>query len=171
MEGKKLPLDLKVLEPLMYNAGLTLHASQQFDYCLKLVVYYLSKLELIKLKIEDAAQIIDGGKKKTTGQVFHILREQFPLEKNSLSAMKLALDTRNRFIHGFLTDSNTKIANPASRGDVENEIKSMRKIISDGESAALRILKALLNLYGIDLNELDREVQEETRMMNEENGK
>src|SRR5665648_1191260 len=93
----------------------------------------MANIGMIELKKEDAAQIVDGGKKKTTGQVLYLLKENFDLGDDLLSILQLTLDTRNRFIHGFLIESNENIRNPKYRGEVIDEIESMREIILEGD--------------------------------------
>jgi len=167
MKDNELPVHPEKIKPIMYVSGLTLHACQQFDMGLKLLLYHLASLGLIELDQEEAAQIVDGGKKKTTGQVMFLLKDKYEIESDLLSAMNSALETRNHFIHGFISESNDRIANPETREEVLIEIEAMRKIILTGDTAVQQILESVLLRKNIDLNELKKQVYEETKRMNE----
>ena len=66
----------------------------------------------------DAVGIIEDEKKKTLGEVLRYLRRRVTLSDGWVASLEQGLDARNRFIHGFLTNSAERIADPSTRPDV-----------------------------------------------------
>lgn len=163
MPESKYPIDPKKLKPIMYWAGLTLHACQQFDYGLKLVLFMTVELGLSKLDREHAQAIIDDRRRLTSGQVLSLLSEHTSLSPGLKALLEEALRCRNRFIHGYLSDASMEIAEGGDRGKVLKEIKAIRSTILAGDQAVRQMLEVLYNQLGVSFVEILRQAEAEVR--------
>ena len=59
------PIDPKELKPLMYWAGLSLHACQQFEYNIKFLLIVMAETGFGKISMLAAVPIIEEQDKKT----------------------------------------------------------------------------------------------------------
>lgn len=103
------------MRPLFYWAGLTLHACQQLEYGAKVLLVTMAELGFGGFEVADAVSVIEDEKKKTLGEVLRYLRQRVTLSDGWVASLEQGLDARNRFIHGFLTNSAERIADPSTR--------------------------------------------------------
>lgn len=68
------PINPEDFKPIMYWSGLTLHACQQIEYGLKLILVTMAASGFGNFDPEDAIAIIEDEKKRTLGQVLGILK-------------------------------------------------------------------------------------------------
>jgi len=166
MDSTVNPIDPNELRQLYYWAGLTLNASQTFEYGLKYLLWVLADRQLIDFAQDEATAIIEEQSKKTAGQVIRILTAHLTLAPEDEQAFREALNERNRFTHGFLTDKADEIADPASRNDVIREIKQIRKTLMRGDSVVRKLMPTLLALYGVAYDEFERQLYVEISSRN-----
>lgn len=163
----KHPIDPEQLKPFFYWAGLTLHACQQLEYGAKVLLVTMAELGFGGFEVADAVAIIEDEKKKTLGEVLRHLRQRVPLGDGWAASLEEGLYARNRFIHGFLTNSIERVADPSTRNDVIADMKAIRRVVLSADGAVRQILETLYTYSGLDWQHLNQQWAEEVRAMNE----
>jgi len=162
----KPPIEPDELKPLFYWAGLALFACQRLEYGVKVLLVAMADFGFGGFRLDDAIAIIEDEKKKTLGQILLDLQKRVKISEGSTASLEEGLKSRNRFIHGFLTDSTERITNPAQRDEVVADIKAIRKQVLAGDCAVRQILEALFAWRGLDWNKLHEQCANEVRAMN-----
>lgn len=157
-------MNQKGFESIFYWSGLTLHACQQLEFGLKVVLVAMAEAGFGDFAHEDVIAIVEDEKKRTLGQVLSSLKRKVRISDGWLNALERALEVRNRFIHGYLVDEAENIVNPVTRGDVLDEIKSFRRAILSGDTVVRQILETMLEFQGIDFSQQMQVWQEEASL-------
>jgi len=160
------PIEPEKLKPLFYWAGLTLHACQQLEYGAKVLLVTMAELRFGGFQLPDAIAIIEDEQKKTLGQILRKLRQRVDISEGWITSLEEALRSRNRFIHGFLTDSIERVVNPATRDEVIADVKAIRRTVLDGDRAVSQMLETLFAYGGLDWEQLNEQWADEIRTMN-----
>jgi len=162
----KPPVDAVELKPLFYWAGLALFSCQQLEYGAKVLLVTLADFGFCEFRLDEAIAIIEDEQKKTLGQVLRCIQQHVNFSDVLTAKLEAGLKSRNHFIHGFLTDSLERIADPAARDGVIADLKAIRETVLAGDSAVRQILAALSACHGLDLQKLKEHVEDELRALN-----
>jgi hypothetical protein len=160
------PIDPEDLKPIMYMAGLSLHACQQFEYAVKFLLFNIASAGLGSTSVEEAVAIIEDEKKKTLGQLLSLLRQHVAIGAEVSASLEAGLDARNEIAHRFLAENGERMADPATRPAVLVELKRLRKKVLAGDAAVREIVRLVLSLRGIDIDAFTHEFHEELRAPN-----
>ncbi|MBI2918371.1 MAG: hypothetical protein HYY01_10310 [Chloroflexi bacterium] len=160
------PIDPDDLKPLFYWAGLTLHACQQLEHGTKVLLVTMAEFGFGGFRLDDAIAIIEDEQKKTLGQILEHLQQRVKISEGWSTSLKEGLRSRNRFIHGFLTDSIERVVDPATRDEVIADVKAIRRVVLDGDHAVRQMLETLFAYGGLDWKRLNEQWADEVRAMN-----
>jgi hypothetical protein len=163
---KPSPIDPKTLKPIMYWAGLTLHACQGLEYGLKVLLVAMAELGFGGFAVGEATDIIEDRTKRTLGQVLRTLQQSVRISDGWRTTLEQALAARNRFVHGFLIESVERMADPATRPDVLADIKRIRSTVLEGDRTLRQMLETIFAYGGSDFGTLMAEVDAEVRRLN-----
>ncbi len=165
---KKIPhaVDPEELKPIMYFAGLSLHACQQIEYSLKFLLFNMASAGIGSTTVEQAVAIIEDQDKRTLGQLLALLRQHVTIEERVAVSLASALEARNEVAHRFLVSNTQRIADPAQRPVVLNELKQLRNRILAGDGSVREIVNMVLAFRGIDIQELTKQFTEELSALN-----
>jgi len=161
MGDKEPSIDPRELKPLMYWAGLSLQACQQFEYGVKFLLVVMAERGFGKTSMPEAMAIIEDQNKKTLGQLLRLLKEKVTISHGWSAALEAGLDARNNIIHRFLLDNTERIVDPHARPDVLIDLKQLRKSVLAGDQAVREIIETLYAYRGIDYREMNRGFWEE----------
>lgn len=159
----KPPIDPNELKPLFYWAGLTLHGCQLLEYGVKVLLVTMGELGFGGFRLDEAISIIEDERKKTLGQVLRCIRERVTFSEGWASSLEEGLRSRNRFIHGFLSDSTERIVDPATRAQVITDIKAIRLTVLSADKSVRQILETLFVYAGLNWDNLNQQWTDEVR--------
>lgn len=160
------PIDPKALRPLFYWAGLSLHACQQFEYGIKLLLVFLAESGAEGISLPDAVAIIEDRDKKTAGRLLNLLRNTIKISDGWSDAIQGGLDARNEIIHRFIIERVEHIADPAERPGVISELRNLRHRILSGDKAVREITETVCKFHGVSLRDIFDRAAEEARALN-----
>lgn len=167
MSDTKPPIDPKDLKPLMYWAGLSFQACQQFEYGIKLLLVVMAETGFGKTSMPEAVAIIEDQHKKTLGQLLRLLKEKVTISEGWSAVLEAGLDARNNIIHQFLLDNTERIVDPGTRPAVLADLKQLRNSVLAGDQTAREIIKMIYAYQGIDFAEMNRGFWEEVQALND----
>lgn len=160
------PINPEDLKRLHYWSGLALLTAQHLEYGFKYLLWMLAERGIIAFDPESATDLMENRAKLTLGQLLKTLGEHVTITDEVAEPFKKALDARNRFIHGFLVDRTDEIADPLKRNGVIREIKEIRATMLDGQEIIQNGIRQLIRLYGVELDDLQRQLHDEIRALN-----
>ncbi len=163
---KNPPIDPEALKPYFYWLGLAFHSCHQLEYGVKTVLVTMADMGLGGFDLGEMIAIIEDEKKKTLGQVLKLLRERVSLSDGWENSLTTGLESRNRFVHRFLSEVDERVANPSTRADVITEVKAIRRVVLKADRIVQQILEALYDHAGLNWQQLRAQWAEDIRAMN-----
>lgn len=168
MPDTKPPIGPKELKPLMYWAGLSLHACQQFEYGIKFLLVVMAETGFAKVAMPDAVAVIENRDRKTLGQLLKLLKRTVTISDGWLDALEGGLSARNNIIHRFLIENTDRIVDPETRPGAVAELKKLRKLVLAGDRAVREMIETVYASRGIDWQAMEHSFREEARALNPE---
>jgi hypothetical protein len=162
------PIDPKALSPLMYWAGLSLQACQQFEYGIKVLLVFLDEAGVAGTSLPDSIDIIEEKKHQTLGQLINLLSRQLRMSEGWSTSIQSGLDARNEIIHRFFTERLERTADPDARPDVLADLKRLRAAVLAGDQAVQEITETFCSHHGFSLRGVIDRVSDEVRANNRE---
>ena len=148
----------EILAPLYFEAGAGLYDSQTLEYGISLLLFLLSDRGLIEFAVDDARAIIEGEKKKTIGQVLHIVKQHVTISSEWDATIQEGLQGRNRLVHGYLINNIENFLEEDKREQLIKEVRAMRRAIQAADKAVRDIIGVLVQLYGVSLESIQEQV-------------
>jgi hypothetical protein len=164
--ANKPPIGPSDLKPLMYWAGLSLHACQQLEYSVKFLLVVMAEVGFGGISMREAVAIIEDQDKKTLGQLLNLLKQRVTISKGWSSALQAGLEARNEVIHRFLIENVERTVDPITRPEVLAALKQLRKTVLAGDQAVREIIETLSPLLPFDFAAMTRRLDEEVRARN-----
>jgi len=161
-------IDPKALKPLMYWAGLSLQACQQFEYGIKVLLIFLAEGGVAGTSLPDSIDIIEEKKHQTLGQLIKLLSRQMRISEAWWNSIQSGLDARNEIIHRFFTERLERIADPDTRPAVLADLKRLRAGVLAGDQAVREITETFCSYHGFSFRDVIDRVQDEVRARNRE---
>jgi uncharacterized protein YutE (UPF0331/DUF86 family) len=137
----------KLLYPIFFEAGAGLYDSQDFEYSLKYLLFLISKATNTKIPVEETVKYLDDETKKTTGQLFNLLKKNMDLHPVMEELILESINARNILIHHYLTDNAERMSQIQNQKTIIQEIRELRKKIIKGNECLEPIIEGLAKIF------------------------
>ena len=151
---------IRILKPVLFEAGAGLQDSQALEYSIKYLLYLLSKAGVKGLDPDRAVRIIEDEERKTAGQLIGLLKEHIEFSPDFEGILTQALRSRNRLVHNFLSENLERIVQIDQQKALVSELRQMRKPIRHAAKILDELIVPLARVYdNLDLVAIGHEIR------------
>ena len=160
-----------LLDRIFLEAGTALLDCQGFESSLRMALFFVSILDQSSLDTNFATLILEGGDRRTAGQLIGLLRKHVTLGQDVEGELTDALELRNHLIHHYFLSNVDGFSDKQERDRIVKEIRDMRGKIGRVVSKLDYICSQIASKIGYEEYLHDKaEIQKEVRAVVRGNG-
>ena len=140
--------------PIYEQVGAVVQSSQHMEFAIGFSLTMLKQLHSTMFTDDEFHGSMDLFSQKTLGRLIREYKKHINLDDNAVDSLKLTLDERNYVIHKFFNENIENMTTIRGRESALNRLRKARKNIHPGFVILDSIVKSLMELSGMDVEEI-----------------
>lgn len=152
-------IDTTALNPIYLEMGAAVQDSQRLELYISFIVTLLIELSGGTLSDDEFKGSMDNLSAQTLGRLMEEIKNKVGFTDEAVQGLRKAQRARNFLIHRFYNERSDLLLSQKGRERALQEIRQKREAINIANSMLDPVMKDLIRLKGIDIEEFKNEIE------------